>query len=57
MRVKLRIMLVVTLQLALGYALMEHTSIGRRILIAVWAGLMLFFLFGLKTRKDRSEKP
>lgn len=51
MRVKLRIMLVITLQLGLGYLLMGHTRMGRRILVVVWMGLMLLFLFGIKTRR------
>lgn len=57
LKVKLRIMLVVTLQLALGYALMRHTPVGRRLLVAVWAGLMLLFLFGIKTRRGKRMPP
>lgn len=52
MKVKLRMMLVVTLQLAIGYLLMGHTLIGRRLLLIVWAGLMVLFLFGIRTRKE-----
>lgn len=50
MKVKLRVMLVITLQLGLGYLLMGHTPFGRMILVIVWIGLMLLFLFGIKSR-------
>ncbi len=55
MKVKLRIMLVITLQLGLGYQLMGHTPFGRKILLIVWIGLMLLFLFGIKSRSDESN--
>jgi len=53
--VKLRIMLVITIQLAIGYALMCHTPVGRLLLVIVWMGLMLLFLFGIQTRKAEKK--
>jgi len=52
MKKKLRIMAIVTAQLALGFALMKSTPIGRTILCIVWGCLMLFFLFGIKTIEE-----
>lgn len=49
---KFRIMAIVTAQLALGFLLMKSTPIGRTILCIVWGGLMLFFLFGIKTIQE-----
>lgn len=47
---KLRIMLIVSAQLGLGYAFMGHAPIGRAALVCVWCGLMGLFIFGIKTR-------
>ena len=47
---KVRIMLIVSAQLALGYAFMGHAPIGRVALVCVWCGLMALFMFGIKTR-------
>ena len=51
-RTKLRIMLIVSAQLALGYAFMGHAPIGRVALVCVWCGLMGLFIFGIKTRSE-----
>ena len=51
-RTKLRIMLIVSAQMALGYAFMGHAPIGRAALVCVWCGLMGLFIFGIKTRSE-----
>ena len=47
---KIRIMLIVTVTMAIGFAMMGRVPVGRWILAAVWVGHILYFLFGVKTR-------
>ena len=49
-KIKARIMLTITAQMAIGYAFMRHVPVGRIILACVWAGLMIYFSFIVKTR-------
>ena len=48
-KVKSRIMLIVTAQLALGFVLMGNKVVGRTMVALTWAGLMLYFVYGIKT--------
>ena len=46
---KIRIMVTVTLLMALGFAMMHQVIVGRIVLIGVWVFHVLYFLFGVKT--------
>ena len=50
MKTKVRIMLTITVQMAIGYAFMGHVPFGRVFMTCVWAGLMIYFAFVVKTR-------
>lgn len=49
---KARIMFIITLQMAIGFCFMRHAPVGRAILCLVWAGVMLIFIFGIRTRRS-----
>ena len=51
-KVKARIMLTITAQMAIGYAFMGHVPVGRIVLVCVWAGLMIYFSFVVKTLSE-----
>lgn len=51
-KTKARIMLTISVQIFIGYAFMGHVPIGRAALVLVWAGLMLYFAFGVKTQSS-----
>lgn len=46
---KIRIMVTVTLLMAVGFAMMYQVAVGRIVLIGVWVFHVLYFLFGVKT--------
>ena len=46
---KLRIMGVVTLTMAFGFAMMGRVPVGRIILAIVWVSHILYFVFGIRT--------
>ena len=46
---KLRIMAVVTLTMAFGFAMMGRVPVGRIILAIVWVCHILYFIFGIPT--------
>ena len=48
-RTKLRIMAVVTLTMAFGFAMMGRVPAGRIILSIVWVCHILYFIFGIRT--------
>lgn len=48
-RTKLRIMGVVTLTMAFGFAMMGRVPVGRIILAIVWVCHILYFIFGIRT--------
>ena len=48
-RTKLRIMAVVTLTMAFGFAMMGRVPVGRIILAIVWVCHILYFIFGIRT--------
>ena len=54
-RVKRRIMTLVTLTMAIGFALMDQVPVGQVILALVWAGHMLYFLFRVRTLSEGDE--
>lgn len=51
-KAKIRIMLVVTLTMSVGFIMMSRVPVGRIILSIVWVGHMIYFIFGVKTIKD-----
>lgn len=51
-KAKIRIMLVVTLTMSVGFIMMSRVPVGRIILSIVWAGHMIYFIFGVKTIRD-----
>ncbi len=55
-KTKLRIMLVVTLTMAVGFIMMSKVPVGRIILAGVWVMHILIFCFGIKTLKEKPEQ-
>ena len=61
-RTKVRIMVVVTVLMSIGFIMMHAVPVGRIVLGCVWVFHVLYFLFGVKTipasaaakEKDRS---
>ena len=51
-KTKARIMLTITVQMAIGYAFMGHVPFGRVFMACVWVGLMIYFSFGVKTQSE-----
>ena len=56
-RTKLRIMLIVTLTMSVGFIMMKHVPVGRIILSAVWVFHLLYFIFGIKTISAADADP
>ncbi|NLJ15769.1 MAG: DUF454 domain-containing protein [Clostridiales bacterium] len=48
-KTKIRIMIIVTITMAIGFIFMGNVPIGRIILSIVWIGHILYFIFGIKT--------
>ena len=48
-RTKLRIVGVVTLTMAIGFAAMGRVPVGRAVLVVVWVCHVLYFAFGVRT--------
>lgn len=59
LRTKVRIMVVVTLLMSVGFLMMHAVLLGRIVLGAVWVFHVLYFLFGVKTipapRREEKE--
>lgn len=49
---KTRIVLTVTITMAIGFTLMKNIPIGRIILFCVWVGHLLYFHFGITTLEE-----
>ena len=54
-RTKLRIMTLVTLTMAIGFAMMGRVPVGRVILGIVWVGHILYFVFGIRTLPEQEN--
>lgn len=50
-RTKIRIMVIVTLTMAVGFLMMSRVPVGRIILGGVWVFHIFYFCFGIKTLK------
>lgn len=53
---KIRIMITVTLLMTIGFLMMNEIMAGRIVLTLVWVFHILYFLFGVKTRKTVSSE-
>ena len=49
---KARIMLTVSVQMAIGFAFMRHVPVGRAALVCVWIGLVAYFALIVKTAEE-----
>lgn len=54
-RTKIRIMIVVTLTMSIGFIMMHEIMIGRIVLACVWVMHILIFCFKIKTLKRPLE--
>lgn len=51
-RVKIRIMVMVTLLMSVGFIMMHAVPVGRIVLGCVWVFHMVYFIFGIKTKPE-----
>lgn len=56
LKTKVRIMVVVTLLMSVGFLMMHAVLLGRIVLGAVWVFHILYFLFGVRTIPQIPEK-
>lgn len=52
---KKRLMIVISLTMALGFIMMHSLPIGRIVLFFVWIFHIAYFIFGIKTIKNEYE--
>lgn len=55
MKNKIRIMVMVTILMSIGFIMMHAVPVGRIILGFVWIFHVLYFIFGIKTLKIETE--
>ena len=48
---KIRVMVTVTILMAIGFAMMHAVRVGQVVLFCVWVFHILYFCFGVKTRR------
>lgn len=53
-KTKIRIMIMVTLLMSIGFIMMSRVPVGRIILAGVWLFHIIYFVFGVKTIKTES---
>ena len=51
-RTKIRIMLIVTLTMLVGFIMMSNVAVGRIVLACVWVFHIFYFCFGIKTLRE-----
>lgn len=51
-KVKIRIMVTVSILMAIGFIMMHEVVVGRIVLGIVWVFHMVYFIFGVKTNTD-----
>ena len=49
LKTKIKIMVIVTIGLTFGFIMMDQVPVGRIVLILVWLGHVLYFIFRVKT--------
>ena len=54
-KTKIRIMVIVTLTMSVGFIMMSRVPVGRIILDGVWVFHILYFCFGVKTIKENVD--
>ena len=54
-KAKIRIMVIVTLTMSVGFIMMSRVPVGRIILAGVWVFHILYFCFGVKTIKETGD--
>lgn len=54
-RTKIRIMIMVTVLMSIGFLMMGAVPVGRIVLTCVWVFHILLFCFGIKTYKEETE--
>lgn len=54
---KIRVMVIVTLLMAVGFLMMSRVPIGQIVLAGVWVFHMIYFIFGIKTLKEGTQEP
>lgn len=55
-KTKISIMIMVTLLMSIGFAMMESVLVGQIILAIVWFFHIIYFIFGIKTIPSDSAK-
>ena len=55
MKTKIRIMVMVTILMSIGFSMMHAVPVGRIILGFVWIFHVLYFIFGIRTLKIETE--
>lgn len=55
-RTKIRIMIMVTVLMSIGFLMMGAVPVGRIILTCVWVFHILLFCFGIKTYKEEGNE-
>ncbi len=55
MKTKIRIMVMVTILMSIGFIMMHAVPVGRIILGFVWLFHVLYYIFGIKTLKVETE--
>ena len=53
-KTKIRIMLMVTILMSIGFVTMDKVLVGRIVLACVWLFHVLYFMFGVKTIKKNA---
>lgn len=54
-KTKVRIMILVTILMTIGFVMMNQVPIGQIVLAGVWLFHIFYFSFGVKTRKPKAE--
>lgn len=55
-KTKVRIMIMVTLLMSVGFIMMHAMPVGRIVLGCVWIFHILYFIFGIKTLNQRADE-
>ncbi len=54
-KVKIRVMITVTLLMSIGFVMMDQVPVGRMVLGGVWLFHIFYFIFGVKTRRVEEQ--
>lgn len=55
-KAKIRLLIVLTLSMGIGFFMMRRIPIGQIVLSVVWIGHVIYFLFGIKTIPEQALK-